>query len=212
MARAAGCGAASGIGSEGRGRAAATSERGAVRIGAATAAADSAVDWHGSSHVTGRPACCRRRRWPVVRRRSRQFGLRSRARVARSCPPACVRIAARIGRRCRRRVGRRRSQPHRGGGSSIGVDVERLAGRPRACADSGRSAGAGTRTSRGERDRLPRGVRPIEPTRRPSTGRPGASGCPAERQARIRTHGHRRARGARSQSMQQAVHAATIAR
>ena len=40
----------------------------------------------------------------------------------------------------------------------------------------------------------------------------GAKGWPAERQARVRTHGRRRTRGARSQPMQQAFHGATIER
>jgi hypothetical protein len=40
----------------------------------------------------------------------------------------------------------------------------------------------------------------------------GAKACPAERQARVGTHGRRRTRGARSQPMQQAFHGATIER
>jgi hypothetical protein len=40
----------------------------------------------------------------------------------------------------------------------------------------------------------------------------GTKACPAERQARVRTHGRRRTRGARSQPMQQAFHGATIER
>jgi hypothetical protein len=39
-----------------------------------------------------------------------------------------------------------------------------------------------------------------------------AKACPAERQARVGTHGRRRTRGARSQPMQQAFHGATIER
>jgi hypothetical protein len=40
----------------------------------------------------------------------------------------------------------------------------------------------------------------------------GTKACPAERQARVRTHGRRRTRGARCQPMQQAFHGATIER